>query len=124
MQITITLTDADLPRLAAFMTAVGGDQKTAAPAPAEASEPKKSARKVKEPQTAPPPEEPAAETDESNEAEETSLTIEDVRAEASKLTKSGKREELKAVLTEMGAESLGKLKPSDYAVFLEKIKAA
>jgi hypothetical protein len=101
------------------MTAVGGDQKAVAPAPAEAAEPKKSVRKAKEPQAV-TPEEPTSETEE---AEETGLTIEDVRAEASKLTKSGKREELKAILTEMGAESLGKLKPSDYAVFLEKIKA-
>lgn len=107
MQITITLTEIDFPHLNGLLSSLGADMPPASVA--ESKKPKKS----KEIEAPAPPE---------TAAEDSGITITDIRAEASKLAKGGKREELKAILTELGAESLGKLEPEFYAVFLEKIK--
>lgn len=43
-----------------------------------------------------------------------------LRAELNKLMKSGKKDEVKALLKEFGASKFGEVKPDDYAAMLEK----
>lgn len=58
------------------------------------------------------------------EKEETkTYTLEEVRAELAKLTRSGKQKEVKEILTSFGAKNLSSVDPKDYAALMEKAGA-
>lgn len=49
------------------------------------------------------------------------FTVSDIRAEATKLVKAGKDEELKALFSEFGAKKISDLKPEQYIAFMKKV---
>lgn len=51
------------------------------------------------------------------------VTLEEVRAAAKAIAMGGKREELKSLLTEFGAENIPSLDPSKYSDFLLRMKS-
>jgi len=53
--------------------------------------------------------------------EDEETTIEEVRAAVKKQTDAGKRDEVKALLTEYGAGKLSELDPVNFTAFVEKI---
>lgn len=58
------------------------------------------------------------------EKEETkTYTLEEVRAELAKLTRSGKQKEVKEILTSFGAKNLSSVDPKDYTALMEKAGA-
>lgn len=58
------------------------------------------------------------------EKEETkTYTLEEVRAELAKLTRSGKQKEVKEILTSFGAKNLSGVDAKDYAALMEKAGA-
>lgn len=72
--------------------------------------------------------EPEPEPEQDTEPEETeadpAVTIEDVRAELTRLNKAGKKETTKKLLTKHGVERLSDLDPKDYAALYAEAKAA
>lgn len=51
------------------------------------------------------------------------ITLEMVRAKAQEISKSGKREQVLALVSSYGVDSLPKLDPAHFADFLTKVKA-
>lgn len=56
-------------------------------------------------------------------AAEQNLTLEEVRAIATDVAKTGKRVEVKALITEFGAKNLEGIKPEHFTEFITKVKA-
>lgn len=56
-------------------------------------------------------------------ATDNKLTIEDLRSAAQAISKSGKREQVLALVQSFGVDSLPKLDPSKFEEFSEKLKA-
>lgn len=60
------------------------------------------------------------ETDEQPKSEQKAVTIEEVRAVLSELSRAGKTAQVKALLRKHGADKLGEIDPGEYAVLLKE----
>jgi hypothetical protein len=56
-------------------------------------------------------------------AEAIKITIEQVRASVQKKSQAGKRDQIKTLLSDFGADKVTSLQPDQYATFYEKIEA-
>lgn len=65
-----------------------------------------------------PMDEPVAEEPAAEAAPE--ITLEMLRARVKEYTRSGRKDEMKAILAEFGAKKSTELKPEDYAAFMER----
>lgn len=108
MNITLTITAS--PEL---LEALQGIAKGFAPKSSPASTKQTKKEEPKEEATA-----PAAETKETP-----VISIEKIREAVKAKSEAGKREEIKSLLGEFGADKVPALKPDDYPMFLEKLKA-
>lgn len=68
-------------------------------------------------------EEPEKSPKEESKPEEKAIDITDMRAMFHRLTKTGRRDELAALLKRHGAESLSNVKPEDYSIIFTEAEA-
>lgn len=81
--------------------------------PKEEEKPKKPAKSKKEPKEPTVTDEPGAKT----------ITLEDVRAKLATLSQDGKQTDVKALITEFGAQKLSEIPAGKYAELLKKVEA-
>ena len=93
------------------------DKVEVVPAEEKQEPPKKKSKQVKEAAAEPQQEASAAEE---TPAEETTYTLEDVRARLGALQKAGRRDDVKKLLQSFGAEKLPEVDPKDYSALMKK----